>query len=65
MYNNNIKNPIMEKQEYSTFELVTVKFCVSGKNITIYRVYHVPLSKQNKHTNQQFIDEFSEVMSLK
>ena len=24
MYNKNIKNPIMEKQEYSTFELLTV-----------------------------------------
>ena len=28
-------------------------------------MYHAPLSEQNKHTNQQFIDEFSEVMSLK
>ena len=25
----------------------------------------MPLSKQNKHTNQQFIDDFIEVMSLK
>ena len=25
----------------------------------------MPLSEQNKHTNQQFIDEFSEVISLK
>ena len=65
MYNKNIKTPIMEKQEYSTFELFTVRLCVSGKNIFIYRVYHMPLSEQNKHTNQQFIDEFSEVMSLK
>ena len=65
MYNKNIKTPIMEKQEYSTFELLTVRLCVSGKNITIYGVYHVPPSEQNKHTNQQFINEFSEVMSLK
>ena len=65
MYNKNIKNQIMEKQEYSTFELLTVKLCVSGKNITIYGVYHAPLSEHNKHTNQQFIVEFSEVMSLK
>ena len=64
MYNKNIKNPVMEKQEYSTFELLTLKLCISGKNITIYGVYHVPPSEQNKHTNQQFIDEFSEVMSL-
>ena len=35
MYNKNIKTPIMEKQEYSTFELLTVRLCVSGKNITI------------------------------
>ena len=65
MYNKNIKNPIMEKQEYSTFELLTVKLCVCGKNIIIYGVYHVPPPEQNKHTNQQFFDEFSEVMSLK
>ena len=65
MYNKNIRNPILEKQEYSTLELLTVKLCVSGKNITIYGVYHLPPSEQNKHTNQQFIDEFSEVMSLK
>ena len=31
MYNKNIKTPIMEKQEYSTFELLTVRLCVSGK----------------------------------
>ena len=65
MYNKNIKIPRMEKQEYSTFELLTVRLCVSGKNISIHGVYHMPLSEQNKHTNQQFIDEFSEVMSLK
>ena len=29
MYNKNIQNPIMEKQEYSTFELLTLKLCVS------------------------------------
>ena len=34
MYNKNIKTPIMEKQEYSTSELLTVRLCVSGKNIT-------------------------------
>ena len=65
MYNKNIKIPIMEKQEYSIFELLTVRLYVSGKNITIHGVYHVPPSEQNKHTNQQFIDEFSDVMSLK
>ena len=65
MYNKNIKIPRMEKQEYSTFELLTVRLCVSGKNINIHGVYHTPPSEQNKHTNQQFIDEFSEVMSLK
>ena len=35
------------------------------ENISIYGVYHIPPCEQNKHTNQQFIDEFSEVMSLK
>ena len=65
MYNNNIKIPRMEKQEYSTFELLTVRLCVSGKNVSIHGVYHAPLSEQNKHTNQQFLDEFSEVMFLK
>ena len=64
MYNKNIKTPTMENQEYSTFELLSIRLCVSGKNITIYGVYHVPPSEQNKHTNKQFIDEFSEVMSL-
>ena len=65
MYNKNIKIPRMEKQEYSTFELLTVRLYVSGKNISIHGVYHAPPSEQNKHTNQQFIDEFSEVISLK
>ena len=52
MYNKNIKNPIMEKQEYSTFELLTVKLCVSGK-ISPYMkcIMCHSLSKINTLTN--------------
>ena len=53
MYNKNIKIPRMEKQEYSTFELLTVRLCVSGK-ISPYMeciTCHHCLNKINTLTN--------------
>ena len=58
MYNKNIKTPKMEEWEYNTFELLTVRLHVSGKNITrIWSVSHAHHpNKINTLTNNSLMN---------